>query len=63
MDKWGLEQRMTLMRHSISMTDLAKHLGVSPQYVSRVLIGKKHATQGQRERIEDSIKTMINRRE
>ncbi len=54
---------MTLMRHSISMTDLAKHLGVSPQYVSRVLIGKKHATQGQRERIEDSIKTMINRRE
>lgn len=59
MDKWGLEQRLTLMRHSVSMTDLARRIGVSPQYVSAVLIGKKQATQPQRERIENSIRELI----
>lgn len=63
MDKWGLEQRLTLMRHSVSMTALARQIGVSPQYVSAVLIGKKQATRPQRERIENSIRELIAGRE
>lgn len=50
-----------LHTHRIMQADLATEMGVTPQYVSMVLNGKKNAN-GIQERMESAIQAIVDRR-
>ena len=50
-----------LHTHRITQADLAREMGVTAQYVSMVLNGKK-TSKGIQERMEDAIQTIVDRR-
>lgn len=50
-----------LHTHKIKQTELAKEMGVTAQYLSMVLNGKKNP-KGIKERMEDAIRTIVERR-
>lgn len=50
-----------LHTHKIKQTELAKEMGVTAQYLSMVLNGKKNP-KGIKERMEDAIQNIVDRR-
>ena len=50
-----------LHTHRITQTELAAELGLTAQYISMVLNGKKHSN-GIQERMENAIQAIVERR-